>query len=55
VRVGRATGAADVLLIAEGVDHDGVLERACLCWCLLSLFSFLFSRAQMLLLMLLML
>jgi hypothetical protein len=29
VRVCGAAGAADVLLVAEGVDHDRVLERAC--------------------------
>ena len=29
VRVGRVAGAADVLLIAEGLDGDGVVERSC--------------------------
>ena len=29
VRVGRVAGAANVLLIAEGLDGDGVVERSC--------------------------
>ena len=29
VRVGRVAGAAKVLLVAEGLDGDGVVERAC--------------------------
>lgn len=29
VRVRRAAGAADVLLVAEGFDADGVVEGAC--------------------------
>lgn len=29
VRVGRVTGAAEVLLVTEGLDGDGVLEGAC--------------------------
>lgn len=29
VRVGRVAGAAKVLLVAEGLDSDGVVERAC--------------------------
>lgn len=29
VRVGGAAGAADVLLVAEGLDDDGVREGAC--------------------------
>ena len=29
VRVGRVAGAAGVLLVAEGADDDGVVERAC--------------------------
>ena len=29
VRVGRVAGAANVLLVAEGLDGDGVVERSC--------------------------
>ena len=29
VRVGRVAGAAKVLLVTEGLDGDGVVERAC--------------------------
>lgn len=29
VRVGRVAGAAKVLLVTEGLDSDGVVERAC--------------------------
>jgi hypothetical protein len=30
VRVGRVAGAAKVLLVTEGLDGDGVVERACM-------------------------
>ena len=29
VGVGWAAGAAEVLFVAEGVDYDGIFERAC--------------------------
>lgn len=38
VRVGRVAGAAKVLLVTEGLDGDGVVERACV------LLAQLFSR-----------